>query len=133
MVDQEVFEGQLKVDRFPFPSEGDITLAVRNANYTLGPAMLHIAMRPGAVIPAHSHKGLTEALYVAEGDFTNEGKQYPAGTSLHFKAGKVHGPHTSRPNALRRKPLSSRCPPLDDVEFLWYPSGKGRLAERLGV
>jgi len=96
MVDQEVFEGQLKADRFPFPSEGDITLTVRNANYTLGPAMLHIAMQPGAVIPAHSHKGLTEALYVAEGDFTNEGKQYPAGTSLHFKAGKVHGPHTTK-------------------------------------
>jgi quercetin dioxygenase-like cupin family protein len=96
MVDQEVFEGQLKADRFPFPSEGDITLAVRNANYTLGPAMLHVAMQPGAVIPAHSHKGLTEALYVAEGDFTNEGKQYPAGTSLHFKAGKAHGPHTTK-------------------------------------
>jgi hypothetical protein len=39
MVDQEVFEGQVKVDRFPFPSEGEITLAVRNANYALGPVM----------------------------------------------------------------------------------------------
>ena len=36
MVDQEVFEGHLKADRFPFPSEGDITLEVRNANYTWG-------------------------------------------------------------------------------------------------
>jgi quercetin dioxygenase-like cupin family protein len=96
MVDQEVFGGQLKAGRFPFPSEGDITLAVRNANYALGPAMLHIDMKPGAVIPAHLHKGLAEALYVAEGDFTNEGKQYQAGTSLHFKAGNVHGPHTTK-------------------------------------
>ena len=96
MVDQEVFDGQLKADRFPFPSEGDITLAIRNANYALGPAMLHIVMKPGAVIPAHLHKGLAEALYVAEGDFTNEGKQYRAGTSLHFKAGNVHGPHTTK-------------------------------------
>ena len=39
MIDQEVFDGQIKPDRFPFPSEGDITLAVRNSNYTLGPAM----------------------------------------------------------------------------------------------
>jgi hypothetical protein len=39
MVDQEVFGSQLKSDRFPFPSEGDVTLAVRNANYTLGPVM----------------------------------------------------------------------------------------------
>jgi hypothetical protein len=53
MVDQEVIGSQLKRDRFPFQSEGDITLAVRNANYTLGPVMLHIDMKPGAVIPAH--------------------------------------------------------------------------------
>ena len=51
VVDQEVLENQLKADRFPFPSEGDITLAVRNANYTLGPAMLHLVMKPGAVVP----------------------------------------------------------------------------------
>jgi quercetin dioxygenase-like cupin family protein len=96
MVDQEVFERQLKVDRFPFPFEGEVTLAVRNANYTLGPVMLHIGMKPGAVIPAHYHKGMAEALYVVEGDLTNEGKEYAAGTSLHFKAGKVHGPHTTK-------------------------------------
>ena len=96
MVDQEVIGSQLKTDRFPFQSEGAITLAVRNANYALGPVMLHIAMNPGAVIPAHLHKGMTEALYVVEGDFTNEGKQYQAGTSLHFMAGKEHGPHTTK-------------------------------------
>src|SRR5262244_1126609 len=96
MVDQEVIGSQLKADRFPYPSEGDIKLAVRNANYTLGPVMVHIAMSPGAVIPAHLHKGMAEALYVVEGDFTNEGKQYPAGTSLHFKAGKEHGPQTTK-------------------------------------
>ena len=93
MVDQEVFGSQLKSDRFPFPSEGDVTLAVRNANYTLGPVMLHIGMKAGSTIPAHLHNGMAEALYVVEGDFINEGKQYPAGTSLHFKAGKQHGPH----------------------------------------
>src|SRR5262245_18542352 len=58
--------------------------------------MLHIGMKPGAVIPAHLHKGMAEALYIVEGDFMNEGKQYQAGTSLHFKAGKVHGPHTTK-------------------------------------
>ena len=96
MVDQEVISSQLKTDRFPFQSEGDIALAVRNANYTLGPAMLHITMKPGAVIPARLHKGMAEALYVVEGDFTNEGKQYQTGTSLHFKAGTEHGPHTTK-------------------------------------
>jgi quercetin dioxygenase-like cupin family protein len=106
MVDQEVIDSQLKADRFPFPSEGDITLRVRNANYTLGPVMLHVGMNPGAVIPAHLHKGMAEALYVAEGDFTNEGKQYQAGTSLHFKAGKAHGPHST--NASFKNSLASR-------------------------
>lgn len=96
MVDQEILSSQLKTDRFPFPSEGDVTLAVGNANYTLGPVMLHIVMKPGAVIPPHQHKGIAEALYVVEGDFINEGKQYQAGTSLHFKAGHVHGPHTTK-------------------------------------
>jgi quercetin dioxygenase-like cupin family protein len=96
MVDQEVLRSQLKEGRFPFPSEGDIALAVRNANYTLGPVMLHIDMKPGAVIPAHLHNGMAEALYVVEGDFANEGKQYQAGTSLHFKAGNAHGPHTTK-------------------------------------
>jgi hypothetical protein len=90
VVDQEVLESQIKVDRFPFPSEGDITLAVRNASYALGPVMLHLVMKPGAVVPKHLHKGMAEALYIVEGDFTNEGKQYQAGTSLHFKAGNVH-------------------------------------------
>jgi len=100
MVDQEVLDSQLKTDRFPFPSEGDVTLAVRNANYTLGPVMLHIAMKAGATIPAHLHNGMAEALYVVEGDFINEGKQYPAGTSLHFKAGKAHGPHGTKNGCL---------------------------------
>jgi len=95
MLDQEVSNNQLKTDRFPFPSEGDISLAVRNANYQLGPVMLHLVMKPGAVVPAHSHKGMAEALYIVEGDFTNEGRQYQAGTSLHFKAGNIHGPHTT--------------------------------------
>jgi quercetin dioxygenase-like cupin family protein len=44
--------------------------------------MLHIGMKPGAVIPAHLHKGMAEALYIVEGDFTNEGKQYPYGRRL---------------------------------------------------
>ena len=96
MYDLEIPASQVKADRFPFPSEGDITLAVRNKNYALGPVMVHIVMKPGSVIPAHKHEGMAEALYVMEGDFINEGKEYPAGTSLHVKAGKQHGPHSTK-------------------------------------
>jgi redox-sensitive bicupin YhaK (pirin superfamily) len=95
MIDQEIFASQVKADRFPFPSEGDVTLAVRSANYTLGPVMLHLAMEPGSVIPAHIHEGVAEVLYVVEGDFINEGKTYRPGDSLHIKAGHVHGPHST--------------------------------------
>jgi len=95
MFDQEIFASQIKPDRFPFPSEGDITLAVRNQNYALGPVMLHLVMKPGSVIPAPIHEGVAEVLYVREGDFINEGKKYQSGTSLHVKAGKPHGPHST--------------------------------------
>ena len=96
MYDQEILASQVKADRFPFPCEGDVTLAVRNKNYTLGPVMVHIVMKPGSTIPAHKHGGMAEALYVLEGDFINEGKQYLPGTSLHVKAGKQHGPHSTK-------------------------------------
>lgn len=99
MIDQEIFASQVTADRFPFPSEGDITLAVRSANYTLGPVMLHLNMEPGSVIPAHIHDGVSEVLYVVEGDFINEGKSYKPGDSLHIKAGHVHGPHSTKNGA----------------------------------
>lgn len=95
MFDHEILASQVKADRFPFPCEGDITLAVRNKNYRLGPVMLHLVMKPGSVIPAHVHEGVAEVLYVMEGDFINEGKQHLPGTSLHVKAGKQHGPHST--------------------------------------
>lgn len=59
--DQEVLASQIKADRFPFPSEGDITLAVRNSNYALGPVTLHLVMKAGSVIPAHIHEGVAES------------------------------------------------------------------------
>src|SRR6516164_860672 len=99
MYDQEILDSQVKADRFPFQSEGDITLAVRNKNFALGPVMVHIVMKPGSVIPAHKHDGMAEALYVLEGDFINEGKEYLPGTSVHVKAGKQHGPHTTKNGA----------------------------------
>ena len=95
MFDQEILDSQVKADKFPFPSEGEITLAVRNKNYSLGPVMLHLVMQPGSVIPAHIHEGVAEVLFVIEGDFINEGKGYVAGTSLHVKAGQEHGPHST--------------------------------------
>ena len=96
MYDQEIPAAQVKADKFPFPSEGEITLAVRNKNYALGPVMVHIVMKPGSSIPAHKHDGMAEALYVMEGEFINEGKAYLPGTSLHVKAGKQHGPHSTK-------------------------------------
>src|ERR1700754_595518 len=95
MFDQEILASEIKADRFAFPHVGEITLAVRNKNYALGSVMLHLVLKPGAVIPAHIHEGVAEVLYVMEGDFINEGQQYVPGTSLHVKAGQPHGPHST--------------------------------------
>jgi redox-sensitive bicupin YhaK (pirin superfamily) len=96
MFDQEIQASQVKADRFPFPCEGEITLAARNTDYSLGPVMLHLNMTPGSTIPAHVHEGLAEVLYVVEGDFINEGKSYEPGTSLHVKKGQQHSPHSTK-------------------------------------
>jgi len=39
---------------------------------------------------------MAEALYVVEGDFTNEGQAVPGRHFVAFKAGKEHGPHTTK-------------------------------------
>jgi mannose-6-phosphate isomerase-like protein (cupin superfamily) len=95
-LDQEILASQVSTNRFPFPHEGDVTPAVRNANYGLGPVMLHLVMQPGSVIPAHIHEGIEEVLYVVQGDFINEGKTQAPGTSLHVKAGHTYGPHSTK-------------------------------------
>ena len=62
-------------------------------NAVATPAVLHCS----SVLRLSLMEALkAKALYVVEGDFTNEGKQYQAGTSLHFKAGKAHGPQTTK-------------------------------------
>jgi quercetin dioxygenase-like cupin family protein len=95
MYDQELVASQVKAGPLPYPHEGDITVAIRNTNYALGPVIADIVMKPGSVIPAHVHEGLAEGLYVLEGEFINEGKRHLPGTSLHVKAGKEHGPHST--------------------------------------
>ena len=57
MVDQEVLDSQLRTDPFPFPSEGDITLRVRNADMSLVkplPRTEHFEKRGHAVPPSLS-------------------------------------------------------------------------------
>jgi hypothetical protein len=91
MVDQEVIGSQLKRDRFPFRSEGDITLAVRNANYT--PETADVAHRHEAwrVFWHISTEARPRHCMLWRARLYQRG-QYQAGTSLHFKAGGVHVP-----------------------------------------
>ena len=96
MYDREIAATQVKANRFPVLCEGEISLAVRNKNYALGPVMVRIVMKPGSTIAAHRHEGMAKALYVMEGDFINEGKAYFPGTFLQVEAGKQHGPHSTK-------------------------------------
>ena len=113
MFDQEIPHSQVKAGHFPFPCEGDITLAVRNKNYALGPVMLHLTMKPGSSIPAHVHEGVAEVLYVVEGEFINEGKRHAPGTSLHAKAGTLHGPHSTESGCTILVPWSDKAATAD--------------------
>jgi quercetin dioxygenase-like cupin family protein len=99
MVDKEILASEVDAIAFPFPSEGNITVAVRNTKFALGPVMLHIMMPPGSLIPAHAHEHLAEAMYVVDGELINEDKAYRPGTSLHFKVGHVHGPQRTNTGA----------------------------------
>ena len=92
----ELPQPQLKIDRFPFPSKGDITLRARNTNYTAGASNVAHRHEAGAVIPAHLHKGMAEALYIVEGDFTNEGKQYRTNTRSLDLSALCHKAEVSR-------------------------------------
>ena len=80
----------------PFPKvKGTATIKVLNSDQTLGPAVLLLRMEPGSEIPRHLHEQVTEASYVLEGDFINEGDTYLAGTEYNVKQGTIHGPHTT--------------------------------------
>jgi anti-sigma factor ChrR (cupin superfamily) len=72
-----------------------VTIKVLNSDEALGPAAVLLRMEPGSEIPRHLHERVTEASYVLEGDFINEGVTYLAGTEYNVKPGTVHGPHTT--------------------------------------
>jgi anti-sigma factor ChrR (cupin superfamily) len=81
----------------PFPEvKGTATIKILNGDQALGPAVVLLRMEPGSEIPRHLHERVTEASYVLEGDFVNEGVTHPAGTEFNVKPGTVHGPHTTR-------------------------------------
>jgi anti-sigma factor ChrR (cupin superfamily) len=80
----------------PFPEvKGTATIKILNSDQMLGPAVVLLRMEPGSVIPRHLHEQVTEASYVLEGDFINEGVTYLAGAEYNVTPGTVHGPHTT--------------------------------------
>jgi hypothetical protein len=80
----------------PFPNtKGTATIKVLNSDQSLGPAVVLLRMEPGSEIPRHMHERTTEASYVLDGDFINEGISYPAGTEYNVKPMTAHGPHTT--------------------------------------
>jgi anti-sigma factor ChrR (cupin superfamily) len=88
---------KVKATPAPFPNtKGTVTLKVMNSDQSLGPALAFLRMEPGSEIPRHLQERTTETLYVIDGDFTNEGTTYPAGTELNVKPMTPHGPHTTK-------------------------------------
>ena len=70
--------------------------------------MLHLVMKRNAVVPAHSHKGMAEALYVVEGDFT----------SINRRIDQIPTTSRNRPdqrvvaNSSRGRTGAMSCPPI---------------------
>jgi anti-sigma factor ChrR (cupin superfamily) len=80
----------------PFPDvKGTVTIKILNSDESLGPAVVLLRMEPGSEIPRHFHERTTEASYVLEGDFINEGVTYMAGSEYNVKPMTNHGPHTT--------------------------------------
>lgn len=70
------------------------------------------SLAAGAVVPAHSHTGADEFVYVLSGDFIENGQTYGPGTSFYGVAGSVHGPHSTAGGCVI---LSHYSAPLDFI------------------
>ena len=53
-------------------------------------------MKPGAIIPQHSHTHANETVYVLSGDFIEEQTEYGPGSYFVGRAGTAHGPHRTK-------------------------------------
>ena len=54
-----------------------------------------IRMEAGSSIPAHSHTHTDQAMFIVEGDLTEDGVSFGPGSFFVAKAGTPHGPHWS--------------------------------------
>jgi quercetin dioxygenase-like cupin family protein len=82
---------------FPIPgaTPGGVFAQLVNIDGAKGLVTTVIHIAPGAMIPAHLHKNGSEAHYVLEGDFIEDGVSYGPGTYLTHPANTRHGPHSS--------------------------------------
>ena len=79
----------------PGATEGGVTAQLLNIDGSKGLVATIIHITAGAQIPAHYHKDGSEAHYVLDGDFRENGVLCPPGTYLTHAANVVHGPHSS--------------------------------------
>ena len=94
---QTVVTSKIEPTPAPFPNtKGTATIKLLNSDQSLGPAVVLLRLEPGSEIPRHLHERTTEASYVLDGDFINEGTSYPKGTAFKIKPKAAHGPHTTK-------------------------------------
>jgi quercetin dioxygenase-like cupin family protein len=84
-----------EVEPLPIGFTG-VTVRVLHHEAGHGGLVVLTRLAPGAVIPEHWHSDADETVYVLDGDFIEGGFTYGPGTFLFGKAGRPHGPHTSR-------------------------------------
>lgn len=81
--------------QIPGATPGGIEAQLLNIDLERGIVATIIHFKPGASIPAHSHKLGSEAHYVLEGELIDGERRYGPGAYLTHAAGVVHGPHRS--------------------------------------
>lgn len=95
----ELIQNSLSTEPVPFPipgaTPGGITAKLLNVDASKGLVTTVIIIAPGAEIPAHYHENGSEAHFVLEGDFVENGVTYGPGTFLTHPAKAIHGPHSS--------------------------------------
>ena len=99
MSDNKVIVKAEEVAPIPFSipgaTAGGVAAQLLNIDAERGLVTTIIHIAPGARIPAHYHKNGSEAHYVLEGDFIENGVAYGPGAFLTHAANVVHGPHAS--------------------------------------
>jgi quercetin dioxygenase-like cupin family protein len=109
MYQTTINSAEIAKDELGFPG---VAMQLLSGDGNQGGMYVMTTMLAGATIPAHSHSGANEFVYVISGDFVEAGVTHGPGTVFFGVAGTAHGPHSTKTGCVV---LSHFSAPLDFV------------------